>query len=326
MAFWEQVTYSGNLLSGQVGPRHLAQNSLWSGHAGSGLIMGSLGGGPFHIASGTLGPNDLGSGAVRSGAVASGQIGNFHLSSGSVTSGRLGVTGTPSSGYILQADFSWIPQAGGGAPTDAEYLVGTANGSLSAERVVTDTTGTTGIAWDLGTAGQAKATATNAGKWIRLATATASNSATIDFTGLTSAYAAYLVVWAHVAPATDGAALCLRTSTDGGSTYDSGAGNYAYYNLNDADSASATEIRIQPSGTGNAANEHTSGVMYINNPSAAQYCTIIWEDANRDSAGTFTSNQGAGQRLAAADVDAIRFLFSSGNIASGRIDLYGLAT
>jgi hypothetical protein len=43
----------------------------------------------------------------------------------------------------------------GGAPTDADYLVKTTNGSLSAERVVTDTTY---ITWDWATAGQAKAT------------------------------------------------------------------------------------------------------------------------------------------------------------------------
>lgn len=43
---------------------------------------------------------------------------------------------------------------GGGAPTTADYLVKTANGSLAAERVVTDTLT---IAWDWGSAGQAKA-------------------------------------------------------------------------------------------------------------------------------------------------------------------------
>jgi hypothetical protein len=46
----------------------------------------------------------------------------------------------------------WPP---GGAPTNADYLVKTANGSLSAERVVTDTTS---IVWDWATGGQAKAT------------------------------------------------------------------------------------------------------------------------------------------------------------------------
>ena len=46
------------------------------------------------------------------------------------------------------------PGGGGGAPTGAEYLVGATHGSLSAERVVTDTAT---VAWDLGTAAQAKA-------------------------------------------------------------------------------------------------------------------------------------------------------------------------
>lgn len=44
--------------------------------------------------------------------------------------------------------------SGSGAPTTAQYLVGAADGTLSAERVVTDTAT---VAWDLGTATQAKA-------------------------------------------------------------------------------------------------------------------------------------------------------------------------
>lgn len=47
-----------------------------------------------------------------------------------------------------------LDAAGGGSPTDAEYLVGAVHGSLSAERLVTNTTT---ITWDLATAGQAKA-------------------------------------------------------------------------------------------------------------------------------------------------------------------------
>jgi hypothetical protein len=49
---------------------------------------------------------------------------------------------------------------GGGAPDDAEYLVGASDGDLTAERVVTDTPTVT---WDLGTAGQAKANVVNGG-------------------------------------------------------------------------------------------------------------------------------------------------------------------
>lgn len=60
---------------------------------------------------------------------------------------------------------------GGGAPTGAEYLVGALNGSLTHERVVTDTATVT---WDLATAGQAKASvpaaSTSAAGVVELAT------------------------------------------------------------------------------------------------------------------------------------------------------------
>lgn len=54
-------------------------------------------------------------------------------------------------------DGAWAAcsSGGSGAPTTADYLVKTADGGLSAERVVTDTSTVT---WDWATAGQAKAT------------------------------------------------------------------------------------------------------------------------------------------------------------------------
>jgi hypothetical protein len=59
-------------------------------------------------------------------------------------------------GVLKTADYDDLPSGGGGAgaPDDAEYLVRTANGGLSAERVVTDTAT---VAWDWTTGGQAKA-------------------------------------------------------------------------------------------------------------------------------------------------------------------------
>lgn len=48
-----------------------------------------------------------------------------------------------------------LSASGAAAPTTADYLVKTANGSLSAERVVTDTAS---VVWDWATGGQAKAT------------------------------------------------------------------------------------------------------------------------------------------------------------------------
>ena len=60
--------------------------------------------------------------------------------------------GTGATQY-LDGDGNWTAPSGTGAPTTADYLVKTADGTLSAERVVTDTTS---ITVDWATAGQAK--------------------------------------------------------------------------------------------------------------------------------------------------------------------------
>ncbi len=168
---------------------------------------------------------------------------------------------------------------------------------------------------------------------VQLATATASASATVDFTLTSPAnsdFAAYLVELAHVAPASDAVELWLRTSTDGGSTYESSAGNYRHgsFQFNSSGSAvggstSDTEIALVAN-QGNAANEHLSLWLVLHRPSAAQYGTIHWNGFATDATGVLIGRIGAGQRIAAADVDAIRFLFSTGNIASGEFRLYGI--
>ena len=67
---------------------------------------------------------------------------------------------------------------------------------------------------------------TRAPAMVLISTATASNSASVSFTGLTSQYDEYEIQFTSVLPQTDAAALCLRTSTNGGSSYDSGASDY----------------------------------------------------------------------------------------------------
>jgi len=64
-----------------------------------------------------------------------------------------------SAGLPVQTTTQDIAALSGAGPTNATYLVQTANAGLSAERVVTDTTT---IEWDFGTAGQAKANASAA--------------------------------------------------------------------------------------------------------------------------------------------------------------------
>lgn len=80
---------SGTIASGQVGWPHLSAIAVRSGQIGSGTVLGQAGGGPFVIASGTLGTNDYASGSVVSGTIASGQIGFGHLANASVRSGTI---------------------------------------------------------------------------------------------------------------------------------------------------------------------------------------------------------------------------------------------
>lgn len=167
-----------------------------------------------------------------------------------------------------------------------------------------------------------------------IATATASSSAAIAFTGLSSTYIAYKVIMTNVVSANDAVELYLRTSTNGGSSYDAGASDYAwgfvFNTLNTAtvattvgaDEADDSITIFNSFGTG--ANESGAIEVTIFNPSAAAFCRVNWSGLVTASDAGHYNVTGAGARLAAADVDAIQFIMSAGNIASGEFRLYGL--
>lgn len=169
----------------------------------------------------------------------------------------------------------------------------------------------------------------------KISSSTASSSASISFTGLSSTYHCYVVEITNFAPATDGVEMYLRTSTDNGVSYDSGASDYAWSNYvvdNDGtlkDGGSTGDSKMEIVGRtndqiGGATNETSDATVWIFNPSSASYtkalCMATYTRTNGDSIWMTCG----GQRLSAADVDAIQFLMSSGNIASGEFVLYGL--
>jgi len=153
-----------------------------------------------------------------------------------------------------------------------------------------------------------------------LATATASTSATLEFTSLiNSDFNTFLFIFDHIAPVTDAAILVMRTSTNAGVSFDSGAGEYRY------NGGTGTYLIIAQD-TGNAANEHLSGQGYLTNPSAATYTGFNFEGYKIASSTAFATVTSAGERLSAADVDAVQFLYNTGNLASGTIRMYGMTT
>ena len=176
------------------------------------------------------------------------------------------------------------------------------------------------------------------GAIIKISTATASASATVDFTGLSSTYREYILEFDSLVPATDDTAIWVRTSTNNGSSYDSAATDYAYtyngsFTSTSSVAGSSGDTKIVLNGSGAAVGidvtdtvGRATGYIRISKPSAAQYALIRGQVAYISAAtpNAATVYQFAGFRKTAADVDAIRILMSSGNITSGNFTLYGV--
>ena len=151
-----------------------------------------------------------------------------------------------------------------------------------------------------------------------------SNAANVSFTQFdASKYDHYQFYFQHVIPATDNTFMYGYVSTDGGSNYDTTNGNYHKQNTTDAPGLEVVES------AGSDTNEFgICGYFELFAPHNSSSYTM-------SSSGNITfqtrSDGGVYQlsytsiHLVAADVDAIQFAFSSGNIESGEIVMYGIA-
>lgn len=138
-------------------PASISSGAIGSGYVASGAVQGYYGSTP-HIASGTLGVFDFGSGAViagavgsgaiRSGNIASGVIGTFHIADGGVTSGDVGsgqigrfhlASGVVGSGAVASGSLSTYHFASGATVTRAQFtgpfFSGTSWSILTEERI-----------------------------------------------------------------------------------------------------------------------------------------------------------------------------------------------
>jgi hypothetical protein len=195
--------------------------------------------------------------------------------------------------------------------------------------------------WDAGGAVMRKAKPANimrAGGLQLLNSGTVSNAATLDI-ALTSftAYRGFVLALANFVPATDDVELWMRFSTDGGANFD--AASYAHVltgvmSNGDAlanSSNSAAQIVIAGDTTAtesvsNVANEGGASVtITLLNPAAAVYSRATYESSWMAADTTFGAAAGGGVLKVAQNTDAVRFLFESGNIASGNWALYGYA-
>ena len=179
--------------------------------------------------------------------------------------------------------------------------------------------------------------AAGGGDWILISTATASDSATIEFNNLSSTYIAYKVIISSMAPVDDGSVFFFRTSTDNGVSFDSGVSDYSWAMVrlqtsatenNDGDAADS-EIQVTGDTStqemGNGTNETSEWEFTISDPSQTTFTFISWFGNFVAEDGVLYHAMGGGNRLSAADVDAIQFSIDSGNISTGNFALYGVS-
>jgi hypothetical protein len=203
--------------------------------------------------------------------------------------------------------------------------------------VVTGTAGTSGNAavWNADGDVVDGGVVPSAGGLIFIESQDASASTTLDFTSFNaSLYDSYVFKFMNILTGADAGRLEVRTSTNGGSTYDSGASDYTYaYQTSEHTSGDTTggngsigNTSIQViSNIGTAAGEFgASGTLNVHGAHLAAKTVITFDSVHQNFAGAIISQTGGGTRQSAADVDAIRFLNVAGTFASGTITMYGL--
>ena len=165
---------------------------------------------------------------------------------------------------------------------------------------------------------------------ILLATATAADDATVDFTsGFTATYDYYTMALHGVRPATNGQHLRARA---GAGSFDTGS-NYDYATTGIDSNGGAVTIsgnattfwQLTGVGVSNGATAAVSGFVNIHNVNS----TAQWKQMTgllglgSDSAGFSHGVNNGGSWRSTSALDRLRFFFSSGNIAEGEFALYG---
>jgi len=175
-----------------------------------------------------------------------------------------------------------------------------------------------------------------------LSTQTASSSATIDFTsGIDDTYDSYVFKFYDIHPQTDETRLSFQGNAAGGSGYNetiTSTAFRAYHNESGSttnlgfdaadDLAQSTSYSILTSGggVGNDNDQNVSGTLRLFNPSSTTFVKHFIATINHYSGYDYNINSFvAGYFNTTSAIDEIQFKFSSGNIDSGVIKLYGIS-
>lgn len=172
--------------------------------------------------------------------------------------------------------------------------------------------------------------------WVKLATATASTSSSIDFTtGIDSAYDEYIITMRGMRPTIDNTGLRLRMSTDGGSTWITADYDWQYNTSgvvgaggsDDSYTASINSHCELTSLSLNAGSTHVAqGEIHVGSPADSSIATVgraIFVNYVHSPSALY-EHESSFDYGVAASVNAVQLYMSSGNISVGEFTLYGV--
>jgi hypothetical protein len=178
------------------------------------------------------------------------------------------------------------------------------------------------------------------GSLTHISTATASASASIEFTsGIDSTYKEYIFYFVDIHPATDDTHLQFNFSTDGGSNYNVTKTTTAFRAYHDeADTATILQYqtgddlaqstsfqRLSLGGLGNDNDQSTCGYLKLFNPSSTTFVKHFIARSNIAAQDNFSlEGYVAGYGNTTSPINSIKFEMNSGNIDDGQILLFGV--
>jgi hypothetical protein len=174
-----------------------------------------------------------------------------------------------------------------------------------------------------------------------IATATASASATLSFTtGIDSTYDAYEFRFENIHPATNNKHFQFQVNASGQTGFnetitstafrafhkeDGSASNVVY--RTGADQAQGTAYQILYEDAGADSDQAGAGVLTLYAPSSTTYVKHFIARTQYSQEGNYSMEyRVAGYINTTSAIDEISFKFASGNIDTGQIKMYGIAT
>jgi len=168
------------------------------------------------------------------------------------------------------------------------------------------------------------------GTHVLLSTTTASDSANISITSnIDSTYNTYMLDFVNIKAADNAQTLFMRMA-EGGSFVTASSYDYGFRRLQSnaaSETQGANQNKIELFNVySNASNANLNGRMFLYSPSSSTFDTYVdFRLTGQIDGDHQMTTVGGGRSERAGAVDGVQFLFTTGNISSGSIKLYGVA-